>query len=255
MKKTVGFLIMVILISGGLKGQNIPIREILEAFINDFKFDPAVMDRPVTFGIRVKQQGEWHVVVDGKGGVELKKGMPSIPSMYYVTDPETLRMIYRRQMSALTAMGRASISEPTPLDFGYMEGFRPDSDFLGWGIKFTFHFWTRGIPEVVSFGKETASRFIHGAQAKIIYYQKGLRTGWYQILKGQHINADPADQKNPFPTLIMMINGVTRARIDDKLIEMKKGDCLHIPAGSSHEFWNDQEEPAEFVIVMFGRGA
>jgi uncharacterized RmlC-like cupin family protein len=126
---------------------------------------------------------------------------------------------------------------------------------VGWAVKFTFHFWTRGLPEIVGFGPDTRSRLVHGAQAKVLYYEKGLRSGWYQIRKGQHVNADPGDQKNPFPTLVIMIKGTAKARIGGKPIELKPGTCLHIPRGVTHEFWNDRDEPAECIIVMFGIGA
>ncbi|MCK4942651.1 MAG: cupin domain-containing protein [Candidatus Aminicenantes bacterium] len=254
MRKLIG-IIFIFLCLTGLWGQDMSTRDMLEFFVRDFKTDPAAMDRPVTFGIKIKDKGDWQVMVDGKGGVELKMGMPAAPSMYYITDYKTLLMIYRGQMSALTAMGRARMSEKTPMDFGFMEGFQPGPDFVGWGVKFTFHFWTRGTPEIIRFGEDTRSRFVHGALAKVLYYEKGLRSGWYQIKKGHHVNADPKDQKNPFPTLIIMIKGAARARIGGKLIELKKESCLHIPPGVTHEFWNDNEEPAECIIVMFGTGA
>jgi hypothetical protein len=244
-----------VLLFTGLWSQDGSTSEILESFVNDFRADPAALDRGITFGIKVRDKGEWHVVADGKGGVELKSGMPPQPSLFYVTDFQTLRMIHRGEMSALTAMGRARLSDKPPLNFGFMPGFQPDADILGWGANFTFHFWTRGIPETVRFGPDTRSRLVHGAQAKILYYEKGLRSGWYQIRKGQHVNADPGDQKNSFPTLVIMINGQARARIGGKSMELKKGTCIHIPSGITHEFWNDREEPAEFIIVMFGKGA
>ena len=239
----------------GLWGQEPSNRDMLESFVQDFKTDPAALEKPVTFGIKIKDQGDWHVMVDGRGGVELKTGMPDQPAMFYVTDRDTLLMIYRGQMSALTAMGRARMSEETPMDIGIMEGYQPDPDFVGWALKFTFHFWTRGIPEIVHFGEDTLSRFIHGAQAKVLYYEQGLRSGWYQIRKGQHVNADPGDQTNPFPTLAIMISGSVKAKINGKLIELTKGSCMLIPAGVTHEIWNDRDEPAECIVVMFGTGA
>lgn len=254
MKKFAGILSFFLLLTG-LWGQEPSAGDILEAFVLDFKTDPAALEKPVTFGIKVKDGGEWHVVVDGKGGVELKKGMPATPSMFYAIDYKTLLLIHQEKMSALTAMGRARMSDKTPMDFGFMDGYQPDSDFVNWAVKFTFHFWTRGMPEIVSFGKDTQSRLVHGAQAKVFYYEKGLRSGWYQIRKGQHVNADPKDQKNPFPTLIITISGAAKARINGKEIELKKESCLLIPAGVSHEFWNDREEPAECIIIMFGAGA
>jgi len=220
MKRIGGFLFIILFFSC-LSGQHIPTQKILESFVEDFRTDPAAKERAITFGIKIKEKGDWHVIIDGKGSVELKKGMPAIPSLYYITDYKTLLMIYQGHMSALSAMGRAGISDQTPMNFG----------------------------------KDTLSRFIHGAQAKILYYEKGLRSSWYQIKKGQHINADPEDQKNPFPTLIIMIKGEAKARIGGKLIKLKKGTCLHIPTGVTHEFWNDKQESVEFIIVMFGEGA
>lgn len=254
MKKWLFFLFIVFLVAM-IWGADTSARDMLETFVQDFRSDPAALDRPITFGIKIRDKGDWHVAVDGKGGVELKNGLPPIPAMYYVTDYETLTLIHRGEMSALTAMGRARMSEKAPMDFGFMAGFQPGPDFLGWGIRFTFHFWTRGLPEIVRFGPGTRSRWVHGAQAKVLYYQKGLRTGWYQIKKGQHVNVDPKDQKNPFPTLIIMINGMCQARIGGKLIKLKEESCLHIPSGVSHEFWNNNDEPAECIIVMFGEGA
>jgi uncharacterized RmlC-like cupin family protein len=255
MKKISGILVILLLISVSGWGQTISIQKILEAFVQDFKTDTIVKERAFTFAVKIRDKGDWHVIVDGQGGVELKKGMPSVPVVYYITDYKTLLNIYQGKMTALTAMGRARMSDPTPMNFGFMEGFKPSADFMGWGAKFTFHFWTRGTPEVVDFGKDTSSRFIHGAQAKILYYAQGLRSSWYGIKKGQHVNAKPEDQKNPFPTIVIMIKGVAKARIGGKLIDLKKDTCLHIPAGVSHEFWNDNEETAEFIIVMFGKGA
>ena len=254
MKKFSGIVFMFLFFST-VWSQEPSTRYILESFVQDFKTDPAARERAVTFGIKVRDKDEWHVVVDGKGGVELKKGLPAKPSLYFTTNYKTLLLIFRGQMSALTAMGRARMSDKTPMDFGFMEGYQPGPDFVNWAVKFTFHFWTRGMPEIVRFDESTQSRLVHGAQAKVFYYEKGLRSGWYQIRKGQHVNADPRDQKNPFPTLIITISGAARARIGNKEIVLKKGSCLHIPAGVTHEFWNDKDEPAECIIVMFGIGA
>jgi mannose-6-phosphate isomerase-like protein (cupin superfamily) len=239
----------------GLQAGTVSTKTILETFVEDFRSDPMAKDRDVTFGIRIKDKEDWHVVIDGLGGVVLHEGMPEEPTFYYVTDPETLDLIYQGKMSALTAMGRARMSDQTPLDFGFMEGFQPTPELLGWGVKFSFHFWTKGTPEMVDFGENTLSRFVHGAQAKILYYEQGLRSSWYQIRKGQHINSNPEEQTNPFPTLIVMIKGEAQAAIGGKSVVLKSGTCLHIPAGVTHEFWNNKEEAAEFIIIMFGEGA
>jgi mannose-6-phosphate isomerase-like protein (cupin superfamily) len=121
-------------------------------------------------------------------------------------------------------------------------------------LPFTFHFWTRGIPETVSFGKQH-SREVHGANMVVLYYQKGLRSAWAQVEKGQYVNRDPKDQTNPFPTMIIGIRGKAVAKIGGKEITLQAGQMAFIPAGVSHEAWNPYDEPAEIILLMFGEGA
>jgi len=235
--------------------------EILRSYVEDFRSDPAAAE-PMTFGVRLKGEsgGEWQVVVGGEkdamGGyyVELRDGLPSIPSVLYTLDLNTLRKIDRGEINALTAMGRARASDPAPMDIELMEGFQPDPQFFGRFIPFTFHFWTRGFPETVNFGKGHG-REVHGANMVVLYYQKGLRSAWAQIEKGQRVNADPKDQANPFPTMIIGIRGRAVAKIGGKEVTMQEGQMAFIPAGVSHEAWNPYEEPAEIILLMFGEGA
>jgi len=236
-------------------GSSVTVKHMLAAFVTDFRSDPAAAERAFIFGINIEEHGWWHVQLDGKGGAELNQGMPSEPTIYYQTDYSTLKKIYDGTMSALTAMGRARMSDRALMNFGFMEGFTPDPGIMGWGAEFTFHFWCRGMPEIVNFSDSALSRTVHGAQAKILYYEKGFRSSWYGIMKGQHINRDQEDQVNPFPSLVIMINGMAEAKIGGKPVLLKKGMCVHIPAGVSHEFWNTSDETAEFIIVMFGEGA
>ena len=235
--------------------------QILRSYVEDFRGDPAAAE-PLTFGVRLKGEngGEWHVAVAGRKEatgiyhVELREGLPSTPSVLYVLDLSTLRKIDGGEINALTSMGKARASDPAPMDVEFMDGFRPGADFFTRFIPFTFHFWTRGFPEVVNFGKQY-SREVHGANMVVFYYQKGLRSAWAQIEKGQHVNADPKDQTNPFPTMIIGIRGKAVAKIGGKEVAMQGGQMAFIPAGVSHEAWNPDDEPAEIVLLMFGEGA
>ena len=155
--------------------------EILRSFVEDFRSDPAASE-PMAFGIKVSGEGggDWHVLVAGKKGadgsfqVDLGRGIPPSPAAFYTLDLDTLRKIDGDEINALTAMGRARASDAAPMDIGLMEGFEPAPDFFGRLIPFTFHFWTRGFPEVVSFGR-AQSREVHGANMVIFYYQEGDR--------------------------------------------------------------------------------
>lgn len=242
-------------------GQDRSPEEILRSYVKDFRSDPAA-SAPLTFGIRIQGDGggEWQVTVggnkEGDGGcqVELSAGLPAKASAVYTLDLATLRKIDSGELNALTAMGRARSSDPAPMDIEFMEGFQPDADFFARFIPFTFHFWTRGFPETVNFGRKH-SREVHGANMVVFYYQQGLRSAWAQIEKGQHVNSDPSDQTNPFPTMIIGIRGKAAAKIGGREGILQAGQMAFIPAGISHEAWNPFDEPAEIILLMFGEGA
>lgn len=230
--------------------------EMLRSFVEDFRNDAAAKEQALTFGIQVKDDSEWTVIVDGKGGVELKTGLPEEPTIYCVfADRKTLIELHAGHKNALTLAGKARSTDFAPLDFGLMDGFSPTPEFFRMFIPFTFHFWTRGQPEIVKFGDKHFTRRVHGANAAVLYYQEGFRSAWFQIEKGQHVNKEEGDQVNPFPTLLLLTRGRTNAKIGGREIVLEKGDALFIPAGVSHELWNDRDEPAEGVLLMFGAGA
>lgn len=237
------------------------VEDILRSYVEDFRADPAAAE-PIVFGVVVKDaaEPEWHVVVsgapgpDGAYGVELRKGPPSSPSFHYATDTATLARIDAGGLNAMTALGRARMSDPAPMDVGFAPGFEPGEGFLARLLPFTFHFWTRGFPEIVEFDKERG-RVVHGAHMVIFYYQEGLRSGWARIEKGQHVNEDPEEQTNPFPTMFIGIRGRAVVRIGGVERSLEAGQTVFIPAGVTHEAWNLYDEPAEIILLMFGNGA
>lgn len=238
-----------------------PAADILRSYVEDFRSDPAAAE-PMTFGVKVSGEGrgEWQVAVgggkEGAGGyrVELRSGLPSSPAAVYTLDLETLRKIDSGEINALTAMGRAHASDLAPMDIEFTSGFQPDAEFIARFIPFTFHFWTRGTPETVIFDKQR-SREVHGANMVVFYYQKGLRSAWALIEKGQYVNKDPGDQTNPFPTMLIGIRGRAAAKVGGREMTLQAGQMVLIPAGVRHEAWNPYDEPAEVIILMFGEGA
>jgi mannose-6-phosphate isomerase-like protein (cupin superfamily) len=238
-----------------------PVGEILKSFVDDFRTDPAAAEKTV-FGISVRDVAEpdWHVVVGGRKDaagrfeVDLRKGLPPGPAFIYATDAATLDRIDRGEMNALTAMGKARESDPAPMDITFTTGFQPDEDFLAAFLPLSFHFWTRGFPETVAFGP-SASREVHGANMVVLYYQKGLRSAWGLIRKGQRVNADPRDQVNPFPSMFIGIRGRAVIKVGGVEKVLEQGRMVFIPPGTAHEAWNPYDAPAECIILMFGDGA
>lgn len=243
-------------------GPELSAEEILGQYVADFRLDPAAAG-PITFGVSISGEGggEWHVVVGEKEedqeetAVELRGGIAPEPTFLYSADLPTLRRVHRGELNALTAMAKARSSDVTPMDIDVMEGFVPDGSFVARVLPLTFHFWTRGLPEVVPFGSRSLTRPVHGASATVFYYQPGLRSAWVRIEHGQHVNADPADQVNPFPSMLIATRGRSEAKIGDRRLTLHANEMLFIPAGVSHEFWNPYDEPAEGILLMFGEGA
>lgn len=263
---TVCFVVLVSLFSvpffaSSRQSQDRSAEEILRSYVKDFQTDAAAAE-PIAFGIRIRDENkaEWQVAVLGTKDsagiyqVELRMGLPSNPSFIYTLDMTTLRKIDNGEINALTAMGRARKSDPTPMDVEFMAGFQPDASFLARFRPFTFHFWTRGFPETGAFGKQH-SREVPGANMVIFYYQKDLRSAWCQTEKEQYVNRDPKDQTDPFPTMIIGIRGKAMAKIGGKEVILQAGQMAFIPAGVSHETRNPYDEPAEIILLIFGEGA
>jgi len=230
-----------------------------EEMIRDFTSSyqkKVAKEEKVIFGIEIQGEGggKWCIMVEPGQKVTIHEGKPKKPTFYFTTDLETLRKIHKGELNALTAAGKARASDPAPLDIKFMEGAPPWAEVQTKVLHVIFHFFVMGSPEIVYFGEEH-SRFVHGGNAAIFYYAKGLRTGWYQIKKGMIINQDERDQVNPFPTLIICIRGEGQAKLGEKVMTLKKGMTVYIPTGMSHMFWNEKEEPCEFIIIMFGEGA
>ena len=223
----------------------------LEMLADDYEADPSRID--ATFGLEVG--GEAWTVSSTPDGVSVAEGPPQVPALVYATDPETFRRILSGDMSALTALAQARASDPTPLRVEAVNGRAFDAEALAELQSVLFHFFTTGAPEIVPLGIEH-SRVVHGAQAAPIYYGDSLRTSWYGIAPGQHVNEDPADQVNPFPSIfIFMDAGSARARIGGAPVDLEDDQAIFVPAGVAHEFWNPGEETATFILIMFGENA
>jgi len=223
--------------------------DILDRFAADYLED-VTFTQNVEFGVEV--DGDmWTVSMDHGGeSYTITHATPQTPTFYYTIEAETLGKIDRTEMTALTAMGKAFSTDYAPMDLAMMEGANFDPSILSQ----IFHFWTRGTPEIINF-REMETRFIHGGNAGLIYYQPGLRSGFGYLMPGQHVNEDPRSRTNPFPSMVIITGGRATARLDGVDHDVVDGQIIFIPAGMSHEFLNPHEEPAEFLLFMFGEGA
>ncbi len=208
----------------------------------------------MTFWISGEGGGKYTIELPPEGPAKLAEGIAESFSGGFRTDIETLRRLDRGEISAMTAMGRANWNDPADMDPVFPAGSRLTPQLQARLLPLAFHFWNREWPETIRFGEGT-TRFVHGGNAAIFFYDKGMRTGWYQLREGMHINDDPSDQTNPFPSLFIVTRGKFQGKLDGKAVALQEGLAVHVPAGMTHEFWADKGEYGEFILIMWGEGA
>lgn len=231
-------------------------RQILARYVAAWRgTEEMTLAEPLVVGFRFtgKGGGEHHVVVLPDGTATLRDGVPP-GTVAFTGNIEMLRRLDRGELSAMTALGRASWSDRTPLDVELPEGFLFTAERQAVLLPFVFHFWNREWPEVVRFGEGT-TRLVHGGNAAIFYYDRELRSGFYQVEPGQHINREADQQTNPFPSLFIMIRGQVEARLGGIERRLHEGEAVLVPPGMTHEFWAGPEQYGEFIMVAFGDGA
>ena len=238
------------------------VEDMLDNYITDVQRDSSA-NLDMVFGIEIRDHSSWRVQLNANdNGLPTASLEPAVsmhemdePLAYFTLDLPTLVNLYLGKMTALTAMGKAKGSDYAPMDIRWTADFAPEPDFWGHILPLSFHFWTRGIPEIVDYDDPESTRLVHGANVAVLYYQKGFRSAWYQIRKGQHINEEKSDQVNEFPSLLVITGGTIEARIGGQELQLSKGRSVFIPAQVAHEFWNDADEPADALLLMFGEGA
>ncbi len=240
------------------KNQSAEVDSILKSYVVDFRKD-RYASKPITFGIEVPEQGQWSVDVTGNKiddvwEVILKEGLPKKLTFIYKIELRTLKAINEGKLNALTAQGKAFSGDYTPMSISLMEGYQPSEEEYDQINPFSFHFWTRGFPELVPFG-EGLTRRAHGSNFVIFYYEKGLRTAWYRVLPEEKVRHDPREQAMPFPIMIVAIKGTTEGVVDGKRISLSEGNTIFVPPYVNHKWWNETSEATEAILIMFGEGA
>lgn len=232
--------------------------EMIESYVSDFQNDRFASDS-MLFGIEVPEHGNWTVHVTGtktesSWEVLLLDRLPETSTFIYLIEFETLQAIYQGEMNALTAQGKAFVGDYTPMSIKQMDGYSPSMEEYAKINPFSFHFWTRGYPEIIPFS-EGMTRRAHGSNFVVFYYETGIRTAWYRVLPDERVRDDAREQAMPFPMLIVAIEGTTEGEVDGKRVSLSKGNTIFIPPNVNHKWWNETDEATEAILIMFGDGA
>lgn len=59
----------------------------------------------------------------------------------------------------------------------------------------------------------------------------------------------------PFPMLVIGVDGTAEGELGGTRVSLPAGNAVFVPANVNHRWWNETDEPAEAVVVMFGEGA
>mgnify|MGYP006277810979 CR=1 FL=1 len=231
-------------------------REILRRYVDAWRGpEEMTLSDTLIVGFRFSGPGggDFHVVLAPDGGAALREGVPA-DAIRFHGDMEILQRLDRGEISAMTAMGRAHMSDRTPLDFQLPEGFQLTPAAQAVFLPFVFHFFNREWPEVVRFGEGTTRR-VHGGNAAILYYDLGFRSGFYQIEPGMHVNEEEDQQVNVFQSLFIVIRGSFQSRLDGRERTLQEGEAVLVPAGMTHEFWAGEDQHGEMIMIAFGKGA
>lgn len=234
------------------------VQDMIISYVEDYRNDRFAAEA-MLFGVEVPDHGQWTVEVTGQKlndtwEVEVRKGLPKTPTFIYNIEYETLVGIYDGQLNALTAQGKAFSGDYTPMSIDKMEGYKPSKAEEDKVNPFSFHFWTKGFPEMIPF-REGMTRRAHGSNFVVFYYEKGLRTAWYRVQPEEKVRHDPREQAMPFPMMIVAIKGTTKGEVDGQPVSLSEGNTIFIPPFANHKWWNETNEATEAILIMFGEGA
>ena len=223
--------------------------EILQEMAENFQ-NKIDIDFTLTVQFDIQDQDESFCIKTEYGEVTIHEGPCENSHLLLVTDTDTIQKIYNNEITAFTAAGKARMSEPAPLDWKLPKNAEFTPELVDNAYFFIQHFFNRTFPEKILLGEEY-SRLVHGGHAVPLYYNTGFRSAWYLLKKGDKLN-EPGDT-NPFPQAFIFIKGEGSATIGDKTVTVKEGESYHIPPGTEHIVWTEDE--LTLIWLAWGEGA
>ncbi|MDN3645662.1 cupin domain-containing protein [Pontixanthobacter aestiaquae] len=238
---------------------------ILRELAGDYINDPIAIDS--VFGIKLVDQW-WTVSVNrieiasrrgrltdhsfGPHAVSLTRGEPSEPTWYFdIASIDVLEKIASGEVNAGTAAMKSFSSDRVGVDTRDMEGFSSTSGDQAELYLALSHFFTKGKPEVIRFGRDTSLE-THGAQATALHMMKGVRVLHISLGPQQEANADAQLEFGQMPNLFVFTSGTGTLHTDGGPIKVGAGMSVFVQQFVKHHIVNDGEEPLEGILVLYG---
>ncbi len=202
----------------------------------------------VKFEFKDENENVFLLISDKK--VHFKNSISEEIEGVFKTTGKVLKKIYKGEITAFTAAGKANVSDSAPLDWEFKDGYVPKN--MDNFYYFIMHFFNTSKPERIVLG-ENHARKVHGGNAIPLYYYPGMRSAWYMLKNGEQMNEE--GETDPFHQAVIIISGKGVAKIGDKKIEIKEKESYYIPPGSEQIILNKNEEPLVLIWLAWGEKA
>jgi mannose-6-phosphate isomerase-like protein (cupin superfamily) len=220
-----------------------------------FTWIPLAQNPPVVqITIKGDPGGEWYLAPRAGGEVELRAGRAPTPGFTCELDAATFGQLYRGEISGMTAAGKGSGDEASPLEILPGSAVKENAARASLAPVFHFltHFWQRDDPERIAFGREH-SRPLLGASIVGLYYHPGFRSAWYAVRGKESLNG--AGDSSPYSQAYVILRGRARVEIDRKSVEVPAGESIYIPPAAKHAVKSVDGGEVELLWLAWGDGA
>lgn len=239
---------------------------ILRELADDYVNDPMAISS--VFGIRMADHW-WTVKVErvetpsrrgrltdhafGPHKVSLTRGEPTQPTWFFgIASLDVLEKIAAGEVNAGTAAMQSFGSDRVGVETSDMEGFTSSAGDQADMYVALAHFFTKGRPEVVRFGRDN-SLMTHGVQATAIHMVKGSRILHFSINRDEVANDSEQLDSSQTPNLFIVTHGRGTLETDgDQKIALEPGVAVYVPQFTKHVIRNDGGEPLEGILVLYG---
>ncbi len=193
----------------------------------------------------------WYIPIS-EGSYQVVRGENPQAKIVVTGTLDTYNKVYTGQLNGMTALARASIHNPAPLDFILKNDMRISDLNMNDLYFVAVNFFNVHPHNKVLLGRDYA-RKVHGGYAVGLYYSVGYRSAFYNVQKGETINE--AGEQDPWHQSFIIIEGQGTALLGQDTVVLKANEAYYIKPGIFHKVWTDSEEGISLIWSAWGQEA